>query len=95
MWQIINDNSTSKPWQIIYDKSASKQLAKLALEAQATIKDGLQSQKWISLPRRAGAGSWMAIPALSPVRIADYRILCNISGLHKTVKILDIRYEPR
>lgn len=82
-------------WQIIYDKSASKQLGKLALETQAAIKDGLQSERWVSLPRRTGAGSWMAIPALSPVRIGDYRILCNISGLHKAVKILDIRYDPR
>lgn len=81
-------------WQIVYDKSAIKQLDKLTPDMQAQIKDGLQNQRWFHLPRRTG-GSWFAIPSILPVRIGDFRILCNISSTTDMVNITDIRYEPR
>lgn len=81
-------------WQIVFDKSALKQLDKLSPDTQATIKDGLQNQRWIHLPRRTG-GSWFAIPSLLPVRVGNYRIVCNIHNTEDMVSIIDIRYDPR
>lgn len=57
-------------WQIDYYKGAVKQLAKLPPEIQAAIRQGLQNEKWMRLPRRTG-GSWMALPSLLPIRIGN------------------------
>lgn len=81
-------------WQIIYDKAVTKQLEKLSPAVQAEIKEGLQNQKWIHLPRRTG-GSWFAIPSIMPVQIGDYRVLCKVSSVEDVVDVVDIDYDPR
>lgn len=81
-------------WQIRYDKSINEQLEKLPPVIQTEIKDGLQSQRWVHLPRRTG-GSYMALPSLLPVRIGDYRILCRVSTTADIIDVTDIRYAPR
>ena len=91
---LSNPLRSGNKWQIIYDKTAIRQLEQLAAEAQTAIREGLQNENWIHLPRRTG-GSWMALPSIMPIHIGDYRILCKIKNTADIVDVIEIKYEPR
>lgn len=80
-------------WQIVYGKSVIKQLEKLSPEIQAEIREGLQNHHWFYTPRRTNA-TFMATTSFWPVRVGDYRILCNVER-ENVVDVIDISYERR
>ena len=76
-------------WQIVYGKAVTKQLRKLPLSIQAEIRTGLQEHHWFYTPRRTNA-TFMATTSFWPVRIGNYRILCNVEN-NNTVDVLFYR----